>query len=131
MPHTALPAVLADGRTIRPIQDYFFLRQDPVKDRIGEGLLYAPQGSEEWPPTGTVIAVGPGRISPPCPKCGVSAGERVPLEIKVGDRIMFKRRAGSALFPDHREIDERKLFGILRLQEIDIVAFLDEAEAGS
>jgi chaperonin GroES len=103
---------------IRPINDCFYVQQDPVKDKIGSGLLFAPQGSEEWPPIGTVIAVGPGRRD--------ERGELVPLEVKVGDRVMFRRRASSALHPDSREVDERGLFGIVRLQEDDLVGIVEE-----
>ena len=102
---------------IQPIQDFFFVKQDRIKDKIGSGILFAPQGAEEWPPTGTVIACGPGRID--------SSGEKIPLLVKVGDRILFKRRAASALFPDHRETDERGLFGIVRLQEADIMGIIE------
>src|ERR1700685_1466919 len=100
---------------LRPIRDYFYVRQEEPREKIGS--LYVPQGSEKWPPIGTVVACGPGVHAPD--------GTWIPMLVKVGDRILFKRRAASALLPDHREVDDRNLYGIVRLQECDIVGILD------
>ena len=75
---------------VRPINDQVLVRQDPPKDKIGS--FYVPQGKEEYPPLATVLAIGPGAVN--------DHGVRIPLDVKDGDRVLFKRRPGTALVPD-------------------------------
>lgn len=100
-----------------PIKDQVLVRQDPPKEKVGSGVLFAPQGSEEYPPMGTVLKVGPGKVGP--------GGGRIPLDVKPGDRVMFKRKPGSALVPDAREGDERGWKDLLVLTEDDILLVLE------
>lgn len=80
------------GGTPRPIKDQVIVRQDGKNEHVGRAkILYAPQGSESWSHMGTVIAVGPGAIE---------NGRRVPMELKVGDRVLFARKPKSALTMD-------------------------------
>lgn len=63
------------------------VRQDKVQEKAGS--LFVPQGSEYYPPIGTVLAIG---------------AVDHPPGFAVGDRVYFKRQADSALVPDAREI---------------------------
>lgn len=91
---------------IRPIKNRVLVRQDPPQDKIG--IFYVPQGSENYPNYGTVEAVGPG----------------VTENIKVGDRILFKRKPDSALNPDTRE-GKSEFDGLLVLPEEYILAIVE------
>jgi co-chaperonin GroES (HSP10) len=66
---------------------------------------------------GTVLKVGPGKVGP--------GGNRLPMDVKVGDRVMFKRKPGSALVPDRRETDDRGWKDLLVLTEDDILLILE------
>jgi chaperonin GroES len=105
-------------QNLRPLKDQVLVRQDPSTDKVGkEGLLYAPQGSEQFPNYGTVIAAGPGIPN--------KDGIYVPLEVKAGDRVLFKRKVGSAINPDPREGDPDGMKNYLMLREGDILAVVE------
>src|SRR6266581_3788487 len=67
---------LADRVAIRPLED-----TEEMK-----GGLYIPDTAKEKPIQGEVIAVGPGRME---------KGQRVPMELKVGDRVVYGKYTGS------------------------------------
>ncbi len=69
------------------------------------GILYVPQGKEDYPNFGTVLAVG-GEVE----------------EILVGDRVIFKRKPASAISPEARAKDE--YYGLLVLPEDHILAIV-------
>ncbi len=102
-----------------PIRDQILVRQDPPNDRVGSGLLYAPQGSEEWPPLGTVLRVGPG-------KWNREGTARVAPEVKPGDRVLFKRKPDSALVPDTREGDPNGWRDLVMLTEDYIIGIVED-----
>jgi co-chaperonin GroES (HSP10) len=92
----------------RPLQNRVLVKQDPPKDKIGS--LYTPQGSEVYPEFGTVLAIGP----------------KVVEDIRVGDRVLFKRQADTALNPDAREGDAQGWKGLLMLREDAIIGIVTE-----
>jgi chaperonin GroES len=51
------------------------------------GGLYIPDTAKEKPQQGKVVAVGPGRIS--------EDGDRIAMEVKVGDRVLYGKYAGT------------------------------------
>ena len=77
---------------IRPIRDQVVVRRDPA-ETMYRALIHRPQGSEEWPETGTVLAIGP-RVTIP----GV-----VPAA-----RVLFQARPGTALVPNRHEPEQSK-----------------------
>lgn len=90
---------------IKPIKNRVLVRQDPAKDRVGS--IYVPQGSEDHGNMGTVEAVG-----------------SEVKDVKVGDRVIFKRKPDSALNPDTRE-GSSEYDDILVLPEDNILAVLE------
>jgi chaperonin GroES len=72
------------------------LRIQPLEDRVVimpseeaetmRGGLYIPDTAKEKPTQGEVIAVGPGRIE---------KGERVKMELEVGDKVIYSKYSGS------------------------------------
>lgn len=77
---------------ITPRKDQVLVRRDPA-ETMHRARLHLPQGSEDWPQKGTVLATGP-LVNEP----GV-----VP-----GARVLFQPRPGTALVPDRREPDQPK-----------------------
>src|SRR6266536_1688478 len=69
---------LADRVAIRPMEETQEMK----------GGLYIPDTAKEKPIQGEVIAVGPGRME---------KGQRVPMELKVGDRVVYGKYTGSQL----------------------------------
>jgi chaperonin GroES len=77
------------------------------KDPTTPSGIVLPETSKEKPQEGTVIAVGNG---------AVHNGERLPLEVQVGDRILFSAYSGTEVKQDGREL--------LVMRESDILAVM-------
>ena len=88
---------LADRVAIRPLEETETMR----------GGLYIPDTAKEKPIQGRVIAVGPGRLE---------KGQRVPMELKVGDRVVYGKYTGSQV-----ELDDEE---IILIKETDVIAKL-------
>lgn len=72
---------------IQPLADRVVVkvtRLDDVKTKSG---LYVPDTAKEKPNVAEVIAVGPGALN--------DKGERVPMEVSVGDRVIFTKFSGT------------------------------------
>src|SRR3989454_6547980 len=78
---------LADRVAIRPLEE-----TEEMK-----GGLYIPDTAKEKPIQGEVIAVGPGRME---------KGQRVPMELKVGDRVVYGKYTGSQVELEEEERSE-------------------------
>lgn len=76
---------LADRVAIRPLEETETMK----------GGLYIPDTAKEKPIQGEVIAVGPGRTE---------KGERVPMELKVGDRVVYGKWEGTPVEINGEEI---------------------------
>jgi chaperonin GroES len=59
------------------------------------GGLYIPDTAKEKPTQGEVVAVGPGRVE---------KGVRVPMEVKVGDRVIYGKYSGQNITIDGTEV---------------------------
>jgi chaperonin GroES len=66
---------------IQPLSDYVVAETEAASTKTASGL-YLPDNAAEKPKTAKVVAVGPGKIG--------DDNERVPVNIKVGDRIIYK-----------------------------------------
>jgi len=94
---------------IQPLADRLVvkvLEQEEVKTKSG---LYVPDTAKEKPSEAEVIAVGPGVLN--------EKGERVPVEVSVGDRVIFAKYGGTEVKFDGEEY--------LILSERDILAKID------
>lgn len=67
---------------VKPLRDYIAVRREEAKD-MTDGGIYIPESAKEKPQIGTVVAIGAGKR--------LDDGAIVPLDVKVGDRIMFSR----------------------------------------
>ena len=66
-----------------PLRDFILVSKDATEERVAGSLLYRPATAEDKIVRGTVIAVGSGWIT--------TDGTVVPLEVKVGDKVLFNR----------------------------------------
>jgi chaperonin GroES len=87
---------------ITPLHDRVVVRRFEEKESIKGGIII-PDSAKEKPQEGEVVAVGAGRRE---------KGERIPLDVKVGDRVLFGKYSGN----DIKIYDEE--FMILKEDEI-------------
>lgn len=96
-------------RKFEPLGDRVVIKQ-LEQEEVSRGGLVLPDTAREKPQEGEVIAIGPGRIT--------DEGKRLPMELKVGDRILYARYAGTEVKGDGDDDDEE----FLVLRESDILA---------
>ena len=89
---------LADSVAIRPLEETETMR----------GGLYIPDTAKEKPMQGVVFSVGPGRVE---------KGEKIPCELKVGDRVLYGKYSGTEVKIDDEDI--------LIVKESDVLAKLN------
>src|SRR5438105_14479595 len=70
---------------LKPLQDRVVIRALEETETM-RGGLYIPDTAKEKPQAGEIIAVGPGRIE---------KGERVPMDLKVGQKVIYSKYAGT------------------------------------
>ena len=94
---------------IKPLNDRVLLERIEASDKTAGGILL-PDSAKEKPTEGRVIATGEGRRS--------DKGDRVPLTVQVGDRVLFSSYAGTSVKEDGSEY--------LILDESEILAVVDD-----
>ena len=80
--------------SIKPLEDRVVIRQVEAERTTASGLVI-PDTAKEKPQEGEVVAVGPGRID--------DNGNRVPLDVKVGDVVIYSRYGGTEVKYDGQE----------------------------
>ena len=91
---------------VKPLYDRILVKRVEEKEQK-KGNIIIPDTAREKPMEGKVIAVGAGRIE---------KGERIKLEVKVGDRVMFGKYSGTEIKIDDHEhviLKEDEVLGII------------------
>ena len=98
---------------LRPLGDYVIVK--PLKEDAvtKSGIVLPDTVDKEKPEKGEVIAVGPG-------KWDEDGEKRVPMSVKVGDKVVFKKYS-----PDEIKIDGEEIFV---LSESDLIAVMEMDE---
>ena len=92
---------------VQPLYDRILLKRIDQKEQKKGGIII-PDSAKEKPMEGKVIAVGAGRIE---------KGERISLEVKVGDTVLFGKYAGTEIKIDDTEhviVREDEVLGIIK-----------------
>ena len=92
---------------IKPLGDRVVLEAVESEEVTNSGIIL-PETSKEKPQEGRIVAVGSGSLED---------GKRVALEVKVGDRVIFSKYAGTEVKYDEKEY--------LILRESDILAIIE------
>jgi chaperonin GroES len=71
--------------SIKPLEDRIVISQVEAEQTTASGLVI-PDTAKEKPQEGEVVAVGPGRFED---------GNRVPLDVKVGDTVIYSKYGGT------------------------------------
>jgi chaperonin GroES len=87
---------LADRIVVKPLK----------KEEMTRGGIFIPDTAKEKPQEGEVVAVGPGKIT--------DEGKRIPMDLKVGDMVIYAKYGGSEI-----KIDDIEM---IILRESDILA---------
>ena len=74
--------------SIKPLEDRIVIKSLEAEQTTASGLVI-PDTAKEKPQEGEVLAVGPGRID--------DKGNRVPLDISVGDRVIYSKYGGTEI----------------------------------
>ena len=72
--------------SIKPLEDRIVVKQVEAEQKTASGLVI-PDTAKEKPQEGEVLAVGPGRID--------DNGNRIPLDIAVGDKVIYSKYGGT------------------------------------
>lgn len=72
--------------SIKPLEDRIVIRQVEAEQTTASGLVI-PETAKEKPQEGEVVAVGPGRV--------VDNGNRVPVDVAVGDKVIYSKYGGT------------------------------------
>ncbi|MBU0708523.1 co-chaperone GroES [Patescibacteria group bacterium] len=95
-------------KSIKPLSDRVLIRPVSKEEKTESGIIIPDTAKEEKPQEGEVLSVGPGKLS--------ESGERLPLGIKAGDKVMFRKYS-----PDELEVGKETL---LIISESDILAII-------
>jgi chaperonin GroES len=94
---------------LRPLADHIVVKLVSTEEKT-KGGLYLPDTAQEKPQEGEVVAVGSGRV--------LDNGQKLPLEVKVGDRIIFSKYSGSEITVDGEKF--------VIFSERDVLAVIDQ-----
>ncbi|MBN9022538.1 MAG: co-chaperone GroES [Rhizobiales bacterium] len=95
--------------TFRPLHDRVVVRRIEADTKTAGGIII-PDTAKEKPQEGEIIAVGPGARD--------EAGKLVPLDVKVGDRILFGKWSGTEIKIDGEEL--------LIMKESDVMGVVEK-----
>jgi chaperonin GroES len=90
---------------LQPMADRVVIKPLP-KEEVTKGGIVLPDTAKEKPIEGKVVAVGPGGLS--------DDGKRIPMEVKVGDIVLYAKYAGTEIKEDDEDL--------IILRESDILA---------
>ncbi len=73
---------------VRPLHDRILVRRMAEEEKTAGGIII-PETAKEKPQRGEIVAAGNGRVT--------EDGKNLPLEVKVGDKVLFGKYAGTEL----------------------------------
>lgn len=94
---------------VKPIGDKILVKRDEAETQTESGI-YLPESAKDKPKSGTIQAVGDGTLN-------TDTGERIPLTVKKGDKVIFSSYAGTEVKLGKDEL--------LIMNESDILAIVD------
>ena len=92
---------------LKPLADRVVVRPLEREEKTASGIVL-PDTAKEKPQEGEIIAAGPGRYED---------GKRVALDVKVGDKVIYSKYAGTEIKVDNEEL--------LILRESDVLAIVE------
>lgn len=96
------------SKKLRPLNDKVIIEKAEAEQKT-EGGIYLPSGSQEKPLEGIIVAVGPGAPG--------EKGEKQPMQVKEGDRVLYSKYSGTEIKQGSKEL--------LILSEKEILAVIE------
>lgn len=94
---------------LKPLFDHVIVKITPQEEVTKSGIFLPETIDKERPEKGEIIACGPGRL--------LDSGQLAPMNVKIGDQVIFKKYA-----PDEIKVEGKEY---LVLKESDIVAIIE------
>jgi len=94
---------------VKPLQDRLVIKPVEEEQKTSGGIIVPDTATKEKPVRGEVIAVGPGKFD--------KDGKRMPMDVKVGDEVMYGKYAGTEFKQDNQKL--------LIVEYNDILAILE------
>jgi len=94
---------------LRPLADRVIVEPIDQDETFAGGALVLPETAKEKPQQGLILAAGPGRLD--------DDGDRITLEVQVGDRVLYAKYSGIEI-----KLDGKK---VLIFRETDILAVVE------
>jgi chaperonin GroES len=101
-------AAKSKGIKLQPLGDRVVVEREASEEKTAGGIVL-PDTAKDKPARGKVISVGDGKL--------LDNGQRSPLQVKVGERVIFSSYAGETFKMDDQEL--------LLMREDDILAVID------
>ena len=102
-------ATAAVSKKLRPLGDRVVIEPTAREEMTKSGIVL-PDTAKEKPQEGSVLAVGPGAFD--------NDGKRVPIDVKVGDKVLYAKYAGTEFKVDGDEL--------LIVSQKDILAIVED-----
>ena len=90
-----MTTTIKSATQIHPMSDRVVIRPTEREDTTKSGI-FLPDTAKERPQEGEVVAVGPGRY--------LDSGKRLDMELRVGDRVIYSKYAGSEIQVEDEEL---------------------------
>jgi chaperonin GroES len=81
-----MAAISINVTEVKPLGDRVFVKVSPSEEKTAGGILL-PDTAKEKPQIGEIVAVGSGKLN--------ENGTRTPVEVKVGDKVLYSKYAGT------------------------------------
>ena len=94
---------------LKPLHDHVIVKPIAENETTKSGIVLPDTINKEKPEKGEVVAIGPGKL--------MENGQRAPMSVKIGDKVMFKKYS-----PDEIKVDSEEY---LVINEGDIIAILE------
>ncbi len=96
---------------IRPLHDRIVIKRLEAEEEVRGGIII-PDTAKEKPQQGEVVAAGNGKV--------LENGTRLPLDVKVGDRVLFGKYSGNEVKIEDEEyliMHENEILGVIETTE--------------
>ena len=103
-----MPAAVAEKTKLKPLGARVVIKALDREEITKSGIVL-PDTAKEKPQEGRVLAVGPGDRHP-------DTGQRIPVDLKEGDRVLFQKYAGTEFKLDDEELlilSEKDVLGLV------------------
>jgi len=92
---------------LKPLSDRIVIKPAAAEEKTKGGIIL-PDTAKEKPVVGEVVAVGPGKVT--------DEGKKVPMEVKVGDKVLYGKYSGTEVTVEGEEY--------LIMREADVFAIV-------